>query len=265
MTIDEILLHLDIDGWYVVEGVIPEDEVDVIRESVEAATVSKGQSRTYTGVVSARGILESILPFMHYVNDERILGVAETWFGPHVRSSFTNSIINMPGNERGGWHADWPFNQEKAGCIPAPYPDTVMQLSTLWMLSPFSDETGGTLIVPGSHRTTNNPTGAMGVDRFQPYRTEMQVTGSPGSVLLFDSRLWHSTAANHSDKPRFAMVVRYAPWWLNLDVLMPGSEERIRMVDETGKLENEVPPVPRHVYEALPDDVQPLYRHWVRG
>ena len=264
MTIDEILLRLDIDGWCVVEGVIPEDKVDAIRESVEEATISKGKSQTYTGVVSARGILGSILPFMHYLNDNRILGVAERWFGPHVRISFTNSIINMPENERGGWHADWPFNQEKPGCIPAPYPDAVMQLSALWMLSPFSADTGGTLLVPGSHRATNNPTGDIGVDRFTPYPTEMQATGSAGSVLLLDSRVWHSTAVNHGDTPRVAMVVRYAPWWLNLDVLMPGSDERARMVDEPGKSENEVPPIPKHVYDMFPEGVKPLYRHWVR-
>jgi hypothetical protein len=60
------------------------------------------------------------------------------------------------------------------------------------------------------------------------------------------------------------LVVRYAPWWLNLDVLMPGSAERARMVDETGQTENEVAAVPPEVYAALPEDVKPLYRHWVR-
>ena len=111
-----------------------------------------------------------------------------------------------------------------------------MQLSTLWMLLDFTVENGGTLIVSGSHRTRDNPTGSLGVDRFEPYRTEMQVTGTAGSVLLFDSRLWHATAANKSDSLRVAMVVRYAPWWLNLDILMTGSEERKRIVEEPGRM-----------------------------
>ena len=110
----------------------------------------------------------------------------------------------------------------------------------------------------------DNPTGALGVDRFEQYPAEMQVTGTAGSVLAFDSRLWHATASNTSAGPRVGMVVRYAPWWLNLEVLMPGSEERKRMVEEPGLEENEVPPVPADIYERLPEDVQPLYRHWVR-
>ena len=45
---------------------------------------------------------------------------------------------------------------------------------------------------------------------------------------------------------------------------MPGSDERRRMVDEQGAAENEVPPVPRDLFERLPTAVQPLCRHWVR-
>ena len=36
MTVQEILLHLKLDGWCVIDGVIPSDKVDAIRESVEA-------------------------------------------------------------------------------------------------------------------------------------------------------------------------------------------------------------------------------------
>ena len=82
------------------------------------------------------------------------------------------------------------------------------------------------------------------------YPTEMQATGAAGSVLILDSRTWHATAPNRTDKPRVGMAVRYAPWWLNLDVLMPGSDERARIVDETGGNENEVAAVSPAIYEC---------------
>ena len=264
MNIDEILQRLEIDGWCVVEGVIPEDKVGTVRVEAEAATTAKGVSKTYQGLHSARGILTAIPSFLPYLADEHVLGVAERWFGPHVRISFTNTLVTAPGNERGGLHADWPYNQEKAAHIPAPYSDFPVQLSTLWMLSDFTVDNGATWIVPGSHRTVDNPTGALPVDRFTPYPTEMPATGSAGSVLIFDSRLWHATATNHGDGLRVGMVVRYAPWWLNLDVLMPGSDERRRIVDEPRLSANEVPAIAPEVYEALPEMVKPLYRHWVR-
>ena len=258
MDIEEILQRLQIDGWSTVEGVIPASEVGPVRAEVE------GVSSTYQGVHSAMGILDKVSSFLPYLSDERVLGVATRWFGPHVKISFTATLMTEPGDQRGRWHADWPYNQGKGGRIQVPYPDFPMQLSTLWMLSDFTLENGGTLIVPGSHRTSDNPTGTMGVDRFKKYPTEMQATGAAGSVLVFDSRLWHATASNISDGPRVGMVVRYAPWWLSLEVLMAGSEERKRIVEEPGLTENDMPPVPADVYDRLPENVQPLYRHWVR-
>ena len=58
------------------------------------------------------------------------------------------------------------------------------------------------------------------------------------------------------------MPIRFAPWWLNLDSLRPGSDERERLT-EGGLNENTVPPVPAQVFEALPENVKPLFRHCV--
>ena len=167
-----------------------------------------------------------------------------------IRITFTSAIITHPGNLRGDWHADWPFNQRNAGHIPAPYSDATFHLTSLWMFSPFTEANGGTLLVPGSHRTSNNPTGDNGVDPNAPYPTEIHATGDAGSVLLFDSRLWHASAPNHSQEPRVSVVVRYAPWWLNLEVLRPGSSELQEIVDATGGKENMVPSIPSPPFEG---------------
>ena len=80
---------------------------------------------------------------------------------------------------------------------------------------------------------------------------------------MFDSRLWHSTSPNLTNEPRVALAVRYAPWWLNLEVLRPESEDRKWLTRQTGNDENTVPSIQRDVFEQLPSDVQPLYRHWI--
>jgi ectoine hydroxylase-related dioxygenase (phytanoyl-CoA dioxygenase family) len=201
--------------------------------------------------------------FAPYLAAPPIMALAKVMLGEHLRISFTTGTINYPGNERGGWHADWPFNQRNAGHIPAPYPDATFHLTTLWMFSSFTAENGGTLVVPGSHRTSNNPTGDNGIDPLAPYHTEVHATGNAGSVLLFDSRLWHASAPNRSTEPRVSVVVRYAPWWLNLEVLRPGSVEREEMVNAVGGRENEVPAIPTDSFEKLPAEVRPLFRHWV--
>ena len=176
----------------------------------------------------------------------------ESIFGPYVRVSSVGAVMNHPGNARGYWHSDWPFNQTVASHVPAPYPDAVMHVTAIFMLSPFTEETGGTLVVPGSHRSTANPSGENGVDRDSAYPTEINAKGQPGDVLLFDSRLWHSVAPNNSDRPRTAVIARYAPWWLNLSVKGPGTPDHTQIVVETGGKPSVVPSgQAKHVRESL--------------
>ena len=173
-------------------------------------------------------------------------------------------MINYSGNARGNLHADWPFNQHNAGHIPAPYPDIVAHLTTLWMLSPYTPENGATIIVPGSHRMETNPSAdSCSHDENDPYPTETQVSGAAGSVLVMDSRMWHAAGANRTEEARVAMAIRFAPWWLNLNGLRPGSGERARLMKTTGLNENEVEAVRKEVYAGLPPAVKPLFEHWV--
>ena len=131
------------------------------------------------------------------------------------------------------------------------------------MLSDFNATTGGTLVLPGSHRCQTNPSGGDLFDREAPHPSEVQICAPAGSVMLFDSRLWHSVAVNHSDEPRYAINVGYTAWWLNLQPTMVGTVDHATMVVETDGKANATPPIPQTVYDTLPTDLQPLVRHWV--
>ncbi len=263
MTFEQALLRMRMDGWCVLDGVIPGDEVAAVRDSVVASVEEHRNPDAPQAIGHVSGFIRTDQSLAPYLADRRVMELVEALVGQHARISFTTATINEPGNARGGWHADWPFNQRNAGHVAAPYADAVMHLTTIWMLSPFSEENGGTLVVSGSHRSSDNPTCNNGVAPLEPYVTELQTCGGTGSVLMMDSRLWHATAANVSSEPRVAVVVRYAPWWLNLEILRPGSVDRKRLVDMEGKTENEVPSIPISVFETFPDDVKPLFEHWV--
>ncbi len=279
--LEENLRRLKTDGFCILEAIIPAARVGEVRESVVQAqaahhqeaeadlaqTRARGHRIGARGVANLKQIINATQSFVPYLADRRILDIVEAVFGPHARVSSTSCVINYPGNERGYLHADWPYNATNASHVPAPYPDAILHLSSIWMLSSFSAETGGTIVLPGSHRKLDNPaSGKMSaIDCDTPYPGEMHVSGAAGSVLLYDSRLWHAVASNHSDQPRVALLVRYAPWWLNLNPTMIGTPEHTSMVVETGGKNYEAPPVRAAVYDALPEDVKPLYRHWVEG
>ena len=277
MNVAETLRHLDMDGFCILEGVIPQNDVgDVLDEVEEAVSENKQRSDQMqanvrarghrigaTGVAALNGLINHVPRFGQFLADRSIVDPCESVFGPYVRVSSVGAVMNHPGNARGYWHSDWPFNQTVASHIPAPYADAVMHVTAIFMLSPFNEETGGTLVVPGSHRSPANPSGENGVDRDSPYPSEINATGEPGDVLLFDSRLWHSVAPNHSDRPRTAVIARYAPWWLNLTVQKPGTPDHTQIVVETGGKPSVVPLIKRHTFESLPDEAKALFRHWV--
>lgn len=266
ISLEQMRQRMYVDGWCLIEDVIPPAKVgdvhDSVLRTVDTYKHTRKNAPEYIGAVS--GMIAYDQSFAAYLSEPRLLGLAESLLGPDLRISFNSSIVNYPGNQRSKWHADWPFNQSNAGHIRSPYPDGIFHLTTLWMLTDFTVVNGGTLIVSGSHRSNDNPTGCNGVAQFEPYVTEVCVTGKAGSVVVCDSRLWHAAGANRSDLARVGLAIRYAPWWLNLEVLRSGSPDRLRVLDANpGLSENEVPAVPREVFDHLPADVKPLFQHWV--
>ena len=132
----EIAEQIRQNGYCIVEDVIPAGEVGRIRERVvraqeandaanqarEKATRARGHRIGARGVGVLKQAINHDQSFAPYLADRRIVGALEIFFGPWLRISCTDAVVNHPGNERGYWHADWPFNQTNASNVPAPLP-----------------------------------------------------------------------------------------------------------------------------------------------
>lgn len=106
-------------GYCVIERVIPTDDVDnVCRQVVDAqraqhaeaeAELARTRSRDHRVGVAGVGMLKQALNatqcFAQYLADERLLGVAEAFFGSFVRISCTDCVVTNPGSGRGYTHA----------------------------------------------------------------------------------------------------------------------------------------------------------------
>ena len=265
LDLDAYVESIRVDGFCIIPDVLPSALCPGLRDRLASLAEQMAEEASRTkGIFAVPGVINYEQSFAEYLADDRILTVSRSLLGPHPRISFTTIQQSVPHKKRTEWHADWPFNQNNVGHVVVPYPDQIMHLTMLVMVSPFTEANGGTLIVPGSHRASSNPTDpSLNIDPLAPQETEFHVTGEAGSVVLFDSRLWHCAPDNPSDEARMAIAVRYAPSWLNLDLLDADSEFQKQVLEATGKNAKSVPRIPSSVYETLPEKVKPLYRHWV--
>jgi ectoine hydroxylase-related dioxygenase (phytanoyl-CoA dioxygenase family) len=71
-------------------------------------------------------------------------------------------------------------------------------INVMFAIDEFSSETGATLVVPGTHQTSTPPTD-------QLKQTAIAVECPAGSMVVFDSTLWHAAGANTSGKDRLAI------------------------------------------------------------
>ncbi len=271
--IEEYVTHLKLEGWCLIQRVIPEDRIPAVREEVIAG--HQQAIKDYDAWGGSWGFkngpngepgkcLVAYVPSLAaYFADERILGVAQAMLDPHVRIAQTEFKTRPPNDEsnRRSWHTDFPHDltdREQAGRVRMPFPDVTMGLTALWILDPFDADSGGTWVVPRSHKDLRNPRSHLDprnppelhdeVPTDRPIPGEMQLSGPAGSVVMIDSRIWHSSAANPSSEPRVTVLTRYSPWWLSLEFV--GRNNAI---------------VPRTTYESMPDAVKLLYRHRAEG
>jgi hypothetical protein len=232
---DAVARHLRVEGWCVIPGVIPAHEVSAVRDSIVELHARLGRT-------DVSYLLNHTQCFAKYLNSNKLLGPMRAVLGDtHIRMRTNKGFVHPPADAplpengyvtadrklagAGGLHADGPFIQSAALRVAAPYQDAALQMTTIWMLSDFTEANGATRIVTGSHRLAVNPTvqntcGGRGAGRMDPalleaalgnldipHPQQVQATGTAGSVLLFDNRCWHGGGVNRSDFPRVGMIM----------------------------------------------------------
>lgn len=114
-----------------------------------------------------------------------------------------SAIEILPGEKGQALHRDdslYPF--EIAGME--------LQIGVMWALDDFTEENGGTRVVPGSHRVLRS--------WHLPDLSGWESTVMPkGSALFYMGSTWHGGGANKSDAPRMGIINTYSLGWLRAE------------------------------------------------
>lgn len=196
---------LEGDGYAIVENVLNENELEIIRKELAPQLESRAPGKENMMGVSTRRfgrLLAHSTMVQTLLTHPAVLALADAILLPHCvryQVNYTGVMYLEPGETAQPLHRD-------TGFYPIQNPAPPLLLSTMWALSDFTASNGATRIVPGSHHWP---------DGRAPKPEELVVAEMPaGSVLVYVGSTLHGGGANRSNAARYGLALHYALGWL---------------------------------------------------
>jgi ectoine hydroxylase-related dioxygenase (phytanoyl-CoA dioxygenase family) len=127
------------------------------------------------------------------------LAMLEHVLGPRFLMTSFGANITAPGCEPQALHQD-------QGYITRPFPEYGLVCNVVWTLDDVDERNGGTTVVPGSHRWTDELT--------DPDHPAVTITAPAGTAILVDGRTYHAAGANRSAARRHVLLANYCRAWV---------------------------------------------------
>jgi ectoine hydroxylase-related dioxygenase (phytanoyl-CoA dioxygenase family) len=191
--------RLDRDGYVPLPGVLSGGQLTAIRARLAELLAAEGDQagievHQEAGADRLADLVNKGPMFQACFTDPRVLACVA-----HVLGDFKLSSLNfraaLPGHGRQSLHADF------GGPVPAA---GYQVCNSVWLLDDFTAGNGATRVVPGSHRNGRPAREAL-ADPAAAHPDEVRLIAPAGTVVVFNSHLWHGGTENGSDRPRRAL------------------------------------------------------------
>lgn len=135
--------------------------------------------------------------FVNLVEHPAALRLVKKTIGWPALLGNLSANITLPGSESGMVHADQIF-------VPEPWPQRPQGINVSWLLDDFTTSNGATEVVPMSHLQNRSP-------RSDETPQSVPIIAPAGTMVAFDSRVWHRTGPNRTtDHNRAALFAWYS-------------------------------------------------------
>lgn len=204
-TVEAHAARIREDGYTVIEHAAAPDLVATLKEAtlrIEREHRLGPAKTSFEGFNTLRvnNLLTYDEVFWQAPMHQRVLPVVEALLDKECLLSSFVSLVLGPGQEAQPIHEDTQL-------IPLPRPHMPIVINAIWALTDFTEKNGATRILPGSHKLDHPP-------EYGKHYESLVAEMPAGSVMLFDSALWHGGGANHSDERRFAFSCAYCCGWM---------------------------------------------------
>lgn len=201
MSLEQARFEVETYGFTILADVLGSDEVRELRSIGARLDREIGTDFNFGGTARhLRNLVVCDPAYLRLIDHPRVLPLIEALLGSRIILGSLNSRIVRPGDGDQALHGDVPGGLRRAG--------QPVMVNTVWMLDDWTEVSGATRVVPGSHRMPDEHPG----DRHVPH--VMRALASSGSVLVFDGRTWHGGGANHGQSDRHGLFGHYrvADW-----------------------------------------------------
>lgn len=195
----EFLRQMTDKGWWIFPDFIGSSLIESMRDDLEKCYYNCRDIQIKNGVDNSEGTCHHLIgqadSFMDcLLQYEKVNFYLEDYFcGKYILNSFGGNILRKGMSYANDIHRDI---RSFSGTIP-------LMLNTLVMLDDFTEENGATWLREGGHRWKDKPS------ENEFCKHAFQIVGSAGTLVVWNSNLWHRAGENKTDDTRRSVTPEF--------------------------------------------------------
>jgi hypothetical protein len=222
--INNAVLDIRYRGYAVIKGYLDKDRVEttlsLINEDYEKHNYDRDKHSTKSRAIDKQvyHLQAKNIEYLNLITDSNILDLIKPFLNDPYYRNIPQADANFVLGNLQARSSVVPLALHQDNFIVYPG-DSHVSMHLVISLNGQNEETGATVIVPGSH--------LMGTLPDLEYTGYDAVKLSPGDAVIFDSRLWHGALGNNTGMDRWNLLVVFRAWWAkqNFDPVRCVSEE----------------------------------------
>jgi len=197
--VDQFVRNITDRGWHIFADAMPLSLIGDMLIDFGTAQARCQRIQKQNGLENVEGTLHHLVgheqSFMDCLAEyEKLDPYMEAYFqGKFILNSFGGNILMKGSSYANNIHREI---RTFSGSMP-------LMLNTLVMLDDFTHDNGATYLMHRGHIQADKP------DEYDFMKQAFQVTGRAGSVVMWNSNLWHRAGENTTDKPRRSITPEF--------------------------------------------------------
>ena len=252
--------HIKGNGYVVVEGTLATDELAVIRDKMYQVrdAIEREVGPEKLAAAGEHGILRCMMKFDHYfielLGNPTVRTIASGMLSDtsilHLQNGFILSSFpkeSTPADFQSSFHRDFPRYMN----------GYLASLNVLLAIDDFTTQNGATRVVPRTHQQAEAPT------REHIEKNVVALECPAGSIIVFDSTLWHASGINTSGKDRLAINHQFTRSYIKQQIDYPRLLEKTNMTpfpERTRQMLGFYTRVPASLEEYYKSENERLYK-----